>query len=526
MLGIFFQPYQQANNNSKISILKINLFLLIGIVNFFYSDVFAQPEDVDPNGYNVFYYSNGKKSSEGYLEDGKPNGYWITYYENGEKKTEGNRVNFELDSAWIFYNEKGIISQIINYQNGFKNGILQKYDTLGHIKSHTNFVNNLKQGEAVEFYPSGEVRWQKNHVDDKLEGMAYEYDTSGNIISIREYTSGFLRNEEIINRFDKDGNKHGIWKEFYDNGKLKWEGEFLHGELNGIVKEYNKKGGLKTLEKYEFGEVDTESEEVVFFELEKEIRPDGSMLVGGYNNNMKQGIFREYDSTGVLIASYEYKDDKKLAVGLLDTSGAKTGAWTFYYETGELKAEGNFIGGIKVNEWKYYFKNGDLQQKGGYKNGLPHRNWSWWYENRQLKREESYLNGKEDGVVIEYDTLGNILTSGEYIIGIQDGKWFYNVNDHTEEGEFRDDVRHGVWIYKYKDGTLAFKGEYINGLAIGKHKYYYPNGRIYWEGKYDGGLKDGEWTKYNEDGTISIQIVYKRGEEHKINGVKLKKIEG
>ncbi|WP_258543779.1 toxin-antitoxin system YwqK family antitoxin, partial [Parvicella tangerina] len=362
--------------------------------------------------------------------------------------------------------------------------------------------------------------------DDKLEGMAYEYDSTGRLITIREYTSGFLRNEEVINRFDENGKKNGLWKEYYDNGELKWEGEFLHGELNGIVKEYTKKGALKTLEKYEFGSLDTESEEVVFFELEKEVRPDGSMLVGGYNNDMKQGIFREYDSTGTLISSYQYKDDQKLAEGMLDTAGARTGSWKYYYPTGELKAEGDYLNGIKVNEWKFYFKNGDIQQKGKYLNGAPHGTWTWWYSNGQVKREEGYRKGKEDGLVVEYDTLGNVLTSGEYIDGIQDGKWFYSVNDHTEEGEYRDDVRHGIWIYKYKDGTLAFKGEYINGLAIGKHKYYYPNGKIYWEGKYDAGLKDGEWTKYNEDGTISIQIVYKRGEEYKINGVKIKKIEG
>lgn len=522
-----FQPYQHPNSNSKFSnFLKINLFLLIGIVHISINSCFGQNEDVDPNGYNVFYYSNGKKSSEGYLENGKPNGYWITYYESGIKKTEGNRTNFQLDSTWKFYNKKAQITQEINYKAGLKNGLVNKYDSLGRIKSQENFVNNLKQDGASVFHPIGAKKWYYFYVDDKLEGTAYEYDTTGRIITIQEYTSGFLRSEELINRLDKNGKKNGVWKEYYENGKVMWEGEFSHGELNGIVKEYNKKGGLKTLEKYEFGKIDEESEDVVFFELEKEIRPDGSMLVGGYNNDLKQGIFREYDSTGSLIASYEYKNDKKLAEGMLDTAGAKDGLWKFYYETGELRAEGNFKGGTEISEWKYYFRAGHLQQKGKYANGLPHGNWTWWYDNKQIKREESYRKGKEDGLVVEYDTLGNILTSGEYIDGIQDGKWFYSVNDHSEEGEFRDDVRHGVWIYKYKDGTLAFKGEYINGLAIGKHKYYYPNGRIYWEGKYDAGLKDGDWTKYNEDGTISIQITYKRGEEHKINGIKVKKIEG
>ena len=47
--------------------------------------------DIDPNGYNIFYYPNGTKSSEGHFENGKPEGYWKTYHENGVLKSEGNR---------------------------------------------------------------------------------------------------------------------------------------------------------------------------------------------------------------------------------------------------------------------------------------------------------------------------------------------------------------------------------------------------------------------------------------------------
>ena len=39
----------------------------------------AQPNKVNPNGYNVFYYDNGKISSEGNMRIGKPDGFWKTY---------------------------------------------------------------------------------------------------------------------------------------------------------------------------------------------------------------------------------------------------------------------------------------------------------------------------------------------------------------------------------------------------------------------------------------------------------------
>ena len=39
--------------------------------------------------FKVFFYNNGQKSSEGFLEQGKPNGYWKNYYETGILKSEG-----------------------------------------------------------------------------------------------------------------------------------------------------------------------------------------------------------------------------------------------------------------------------------------------------------------------------------------------------------------------------------------------------------------------------------------------------
>src|SRR5471030_1043862 len=96
-------------------ILNIVLFL-------FPSVLFAQPnQNINPNGYNKFYYDNGKISSEGTMRDGKPDGYWKTYSEMGVIKSEGNRKNFQLDSIWKFYNEKGKLAFEFNYKEGKKN---------------------------------------------------------------------------------------------------------------------------------------------------------------------------------------------------------------------------------------------------------------------------------------------------------------------------------------------------------------------------------------------------------------------
>ena len=63
-------------NLFKNMILSLYRTLIILFLFFnFISDIYSQ-DDVDPNGYNTFYYTDGNISSEGNLKDGKPDGFW------------------------------------------------------------------------------------------------------------------------------------------------------------------------------------------------------------------------------------------------------------------------------------------------------------------------------------------------------------------------------------------------------------------------------------------------------------------
>ena len=82
------------------------------------------------NEFKVFYYANGQKSSEGYLDQGKPNGYWKNYYDSGILKSEGNRKDFQLDSTWKFFRGDGSLQQSIEYKENLKQGFECLYDSL------------------------------------------------------------------------------------------------------------------------------------------------------------------------------------------------------------------------------------------------------------------------------------------------------------------------------------------------------------------------------------------------------------
>ena len=164
-----------------------------------------------------------------------------------------------------------------------------------------------------------------------------------------------------------------------------------------------------------------------------------------------------------------------------------------------------------------------IQQKGNYEMDKPVGEWLWWHHNGEIHRLERFKKGKEEGEIIEFDSLGTIITKGLYLNGRKEGAWYYYINDHKEEGFFVDDLKDGKWTYSFLNGKRSFEGNFINGIPIDKHTTYYQNGKIKETGSYANGLKDGEWKKYNFEGEVVLSIVYKNGEEFKIDGVKVKK---
>lgn len=265
-------------------------FFKVFLLCILHSAYFILHSQTNPNGYNVFYYENGAKSSEGTMRDGKPDGYWKNYYKNGKLKIEGNRKNFQLDSVWKFYSEKGKITKAVNYTEGKKNGYTLSYDTNQRIISRENFINDIKQGNSFAYYPSGKTKQITPYLKGKPDGTAYEFSEDSVIISIMKYQGGILASVERINRKDDSGKKQGVWKEFYEDGKLKEEKKFKDGLVDGYVKSYDKKGNLSNTEKYNNGKQIKNAPELAKLDVYKDYYEDGTVKYeGGYINGMPVG---------------------------------------------------------------------------------------------------------------------------------------------------------------------------------------------------------------------------------------------
>ncbi|HPE55632.1 MAG TPA: hypothetical protein P5514_04635 [Bacteroidales bacterium] len=482
--------------------------------------------DVNPNGYNEFYYPNGQVSSEGMMRDGKPDGYWKTYYENGVLKSEGNRKNFELDSIWTFYSDSGNVVLQISYLDGKKNGIrrtIQKDEIV-----EENFVDDVKQGYTYFYYPNGALWKQINFLDGLEEGIGKEFSKNdGRVTKLMYYKKGFITDIENINRIDRAGMKQGKWKYFYDDGNLWKEGEYKNDLKNGYFKEYSRDGVLLSTAKYEDGVLQEDVAELAKLDIKREYYPNGNVkIVASYNGDVPQGVRREYSPEGDITAGYVFQNGTIIGEGIINEEGIKNGLWKEFYPNGALKSLGMYDHGKKQGEWKYYHPNGQLEQVGSYnKDGKADGFWTWYYPTGDVLREETYFNGMIDGHSVEYAEDGSVIAEGDYVEDYRDGKWTFNYGDHNSEGEYLDGMRHGKWKNYYNDGTLSFSGDFIEDNPNGQHTWYWPSGIKKTEGKYIMGLEDGEWVKYNEDGSILITIYYEAGIEKKYDGIRVKVME-
>lgn len=506
----FYKHINTPNNNKCF----YTIFLLLYISVSYYSQ---------DSIYKEFYFNSGELSSKGYIINNLPNGKWVSYYKNNTIKSIGYRKNALLDSTWIFYDSNARITLKVSYRENLKNGYSFDYDTLGFITKKTLYKDSKKEGkELIYFKGSNQLKIENNYSNNTKDGKSKEYDSIGNVLLIKQYDMGVVSKKEEINRFDSDGNKNGVWKEYYPDGKLKLEHNFFHGEKDGILKRYDKKGKLQDLESFDKG-IRKSNNMSLGIELTEIIIDDSLTAKGMLLGNKKNGLFKVYDSTNKEIYSAFYNKDTLVYKGQYDSLNNKTGYWLYFWSNGNIKKSGNYVLNEKNKEWKYFYENGSIQQKGNYVKNKPNGTWEWWYRSGQKRRVEDYENGKEKGFVFEYDTTGKVIVKGEFFYGVREGIWKYELNDYKEKGSYIGGMKTGKWRKIYiSTNKDKFKGEYINDIPIGKHIYYYSNGQIQKEGKYKDGEKEGDWVYYNKLGDIVITYLYKNGREYKRDGIKVK----
>lgn len=399
-----------------------------------------------------FYENNQVKEITSYTE-GKIQGESLDYYKNGYLKLKSYYRDNILEGPYEFYNNKGALQQRSAYTKGELEGLYTSYYPDGEaIQYEIPYHGNAVHGKVVQYFPNGKVLEEIEFLNGQRHGREIQYNIDGKVISLQTYSNGLLEGEII---------------QYHPNGKIKEKGLAIAGNYNGIWKSYYRDGTLKTSNQYKEGYL--------------------------------EGTSQTFDDDGILHFEYEYKGGEVVAYRFYDKSGgiireARKKGGEFQYQgftpSGIMDAEGLYdIKGGKKGEWSYYTAYGNLSSRSTFIDNALHGKSYEYYANGELSEVTSYSNDSLSGYYTEYFKNGQTRNQG----------WFV---DNNKQGE---------WRSYYVDGTLESVVYYHKGQLHGQQENYAVDGSPESTTLYD----FGELTKelyYNQPGHLQDSILYENKE--------------
>jgi antitoxin component YwqK of YwqJK toxin-antitoxin module len=214
-------------------------------------------------------YPDGQIKIESYIKDNSLDSIYIEYHSNGRIKIEGQFKNCDTKNMsaqghnkegqtplyykdelkispgkrhglWIEYYENAVIRSKIYYNVGLRHGNSLFYDRNGKLKSSHYHIAD-KEISMHKFRSDGGLELSKAYFYNFNKGpnrklkmtLLWEFHTDGALKIQRE------------TQLSEDNVQRESLKEYYADGILKTETEFLNGNRDGIHREYHKNSNPK-----------------------------------------------------------------------------------------------------------------------------------------------------------------------------------------------------------------------------------------------------------------------------------------
>ena len=194
-----------------------------------------------------------------------------------------------------------------------------------------------------------------------------------------------------FNRTDSKGRRQGVWRDYYPNGQLRYEGQFKNDKCKGIFRYYDEQGNLKAVNEFD------KSGDRAFNET---YAPNGRVVATGfYLNQKKDGEWKYFDANSGQLRLVE------------DNKAGKVHGWSRLYNpnNGVLAEETQYVEGQPEGQCKKYSDTGVLIMECQYHNGMLEGPSKTYYPNATLKEEGQYAKGKKVGIWKTYNEEGDLI---------------------------------------------------------------------------------------------------------------------
>jgi len=366
------------------------------------------------SGVGKYYNEEGKLAKQSFFINGIETGLTkefldgriitLTTYKNGyiTKEEKINRVdrNGMKQGTWKELYADDMVKSEGFYRDGKRDGIFKDYDRNGRVVKKEEYRNDIlvQTVKAVEekydvkrnYYADGKIKSIGTYRRGLPDGIFREYDAAGNLTdTARIYSEGNLLRQ---GKLDDQGREQGLWKEFYENGGLKSEGNYKDGKREKQWSYYFANGQAEQTGEYIKGKPSGEW---------KKYFSDGKLNRDEfYENGKENGIMTELTRDSVVIARGNYVD------------GKKDGVWNF--NNNGYIAEGKFLEDKEDGMWKQYATDKRVIFEGSFVDGQENGEHTYYYEDGHIKELQQWRLGIREGTWKKYDAAGNLIIEITY----------------------------------------------------------------------------------------------------------------
>lgn len=173
-------------------------------------------------------------------QDGQLDGLDVVYYDGAVKET-GHWKEGKQNGLFTLYTTGGILIDYANFEDGERHGLTRQYDPeTGGVTHIGNYLHGEMDGRWVEYDPdTGYILMEQTYRAGVLHGPAKQY-----------YSNGQLQ----IDMNFVDGVAQGPYQAYYPSGQLQVEDSLENGSYSSQVKMYHEDGTPMELSLTPFGD--------------------------------------------------------------------------------------------------------------------------------------------------------------------------------------------------------------------------------------------------------------------------------
>jgi antitoxin component YwqK of YwqJK toxin-antitoxin module/tetratricopeptide (TPR) repeat protein len=251
-------------------------------------------------------YPDGHDHGEVHYMNGVRHGLSKWLYPDGSKSLEGNYVNGEEDGVWKSWHPNGTPSWEATYDLGERTGTVKRWYINGQLESEETFTDDLSTNYK-NWHLNGKMAIERERRLGEEHGAARSYSYEGELQVVRYYENdrmvGYAYNGADGKLMDTIPLGDGVaqLRPKYANGKPSRDMDYRNGELHGVYKEYHPNGQLMEEATFEVGSTMGET---------KEFYPDGRPWVTGTaRNGDRHGTWTTYWENGQPMEKSQWADN-------------------------------------------------------------------------------------------------------------------------------------------------------------------------------------------------------------------------